>query len=188
MQLNSNLKRAFLLPPPFFSFFHPPLLCWVFFFSGCAVSSLLGLGFPQLQCLCFLLQWLLLWSESSRKANRLQQLQLTGSKAQTQQFGPWSLVAPLHVASSQTRDLTCVLCIGRWIFITVPTREVLLCWFSLRIVCSEQLLMRPCSPGTVFIHLPNQYLLSSYYVPSSVQDPGDSVSKKKSLFHSSSDE
>ena len=34
------------------------------------------------------------------------------------------LVAPWHVESSQTRDWTCVPCIGRWILIHCTTREV----------------------------------------------------------------
>ena len=47
---------------------------------------------------------------------RLQQLQLPGSRAQTQQLWCTGLVAP-HVGSSQTRDQTCVSCIGRWTLI-----------------------------------------------------------------------
>ena len=38
--------------------------------------------------------------------------------------GVWA-VAPRHVGSSQTRDRTCVPCIGRWILIHWTTREVL---------------------------------------------------------------
>ena len=34
------------------------------------------------------------------------------------------LLAPQHVGSFQTRDLTCVPCIGRWILIYCATREV----------------------------------------------------------------
>ena len=34
------------------------------------------------------------------------------------------LVAPWHVGSSQTRDQTCVPCIGRWILNHCATREV----------------------------------------------------------------
>ena len=44
-----------------------------------------------------------------------QQLQLPGSSAQAQQLWHTGLVAPRHVGSSQTRDLTCLSCIGRQI-------------------------------------------------------------------------
>ena len=36
------------------------------------------------------------------------------------------LGAPWHVGSSQTRDLACVICIGRWILTQCVTREVLM--------------------------------------------------------------
>ena len=42
-------------------------------------------------------------------------LQSTGSRAQAQYLCCTGLVAPRHVVSSQIRDQTRVLCIGRWI-------------------------------------------------------------------------
>ena len=44
---------------------------------------------------------------------------------QAQQLWPKGLVALRHVGSSQTRDQTCVPCIGRWILNHWMTREVL---------------------------------------------------------------
>ena len=72
-------------------------------------------GYSSLQCVGFSLRCLLLlWNIGSRHAGfsscgmRAQELWLTG------------LVAPWHVGSSQTRDRTCVPCIGRQILNTVP--------------------------------------------------------------------
>ena len=47
-------------------------------------------------------------------------------RAQTQDRWLWhmGLVAPWHIESSQTRDWTCVPCIGRWILNHWTTREV----------------------------------------------------------------
>ena len=45
----------------------------------------------------------------------LQQLWLTGSRAQAQQLQRTGLVVLWHVGSSQTRVRTCVPCVGRWI-------------------------------------------------------------------------
>ena len=53
-----------------------------------------------------------------------QQLQLAGSRVQAQQLWHMGLVALRHVGSSQTRDRTCVPCIGRWILNHCTTREV----------------------------------------------------------------
>ena len=55
----------------------------------------------------------------------LQQLWLAGSRAQAQQLWHTGLVAPRHVGSSQARDRTHVLCIGRRILNHCATREVL---------------------------------------------------------------
>ena len=52
-------------------------------------------------------------------AHMLQQLWLTGSTA-----GCMGLVALQHVGYSQTRDRTCVPCIGRWILHHWTNREV----------------------------------------------------------------
>ena len=55
----------------------------------------------------------------------VQQLPLTGSTVGTQQLWHMDLVAPRYVESFQTRDLTHVPCIGRWILIHYTTREIL---------------------------------------------------------------
>ena len=53
----------------------------------------------------------------------LQQLWLAGSRVQAQQLWYTGLVALQHVRSSQTRALTHVPCVGRWIFNHCTTRE-----------------------------------------------------------------
>ena len=55
-----------------------------------------------------------LWDPGS-KAQGLQQLQVSGSRAQSQQLWLMSLVAPWHMGSSRIQDQTRVSCIGRWI-------------------------------------------------------------------------
>ena len=62
-------------------------------------------------------------AEHGLQAHRLQQLRLTGSRAQAQQLWLTGLVAPRHVGSSQTRARTCVPCIGRQILNRCATRE-----------------------------------------------------------------
>ena len=64
-----------------------------------------------MQCSGFSLWCLLLWSRGSRYA---------GSGVVVQGF-----IALQHVESSQTRDLTCVSCVGMQILIHGTTREVL---------------------------------------------------------------
>ena len=62
--------------------------------------------------------------EHRLQVHGLQQLWLTGSRAQAQQLWHTGLVAPWHVGSSRTRDRTCVRCIGRWTLNNCTTREV----------------------------------------------------------------
>ena len=90
------------------------LILFIFVFTG-----------PSLQCMgVFLLRSTGSSGQASAAAARglssyspwAQQLQLPGSRAQTQQLWCTGLVAP-HVGSSQTRDQTCVSCIGRWTLI-----------------------------------------------------------------------
>ena len=57
-------------------------------------------------------------------AHRLWQLQLSGYRAQAQEFWCTGLAAPHHVGSSRTRDQTQVSCIGRQILNRWVTREV----------------------------------------------------------------
>ena len=61
-------------------------------------------------------------AEHGLQARRLQQLWLTGSRAQAQQLWRTGLVAPRHVGSSRTRARTCVPCIGRRILNHCTTR------------------------------------------------------------------
>ena len=72
----------------------------------------------QLLCPGFSLWWSLLWSGGSRYVG------FSGCSTQAQLLWLTGLVAPHHVESSQTRDRTCVPCIGRWFLIYCTTREV----------------------------------------------------------------
>ena len=89
------------------------------FIFGCPGSSLLRAGFLVAEswgyCLTagvgFSLQWLLLLRSTGSRVSGLQQLCI-------------GLVARWHGASSQTRDRTCVPCIGRWSLIHCTTRGV----------------------------------------------------------------
>ena len=67
------------------------------------------------QCTDFSLRWFLLLGSTSSRAHRLLSWQLMHS----------SLVAPQDVRPSQTRDRTCVPCIGRQILNHWTTREAL---------------------------------------------------------------
>ena len=112
---------------------------------GCVGSSLLSVGFLQLQravvtlllqCAGSSLRWLLLfWSMGSRRAGFsscglwAQQLWLAGSRAQAQQLWHTGLVAPWHVGSSRTRAQTRVPCIDRRILNHCATKEVRSCQF-----------------------------------------------------------
>ena len=108
-----------------FIYFWP---CWVFV----AVR-----GFLQLQCVGFLLRWLLLLQNTGSRftgfsscGTLAQQLWLMGSRAQAQQLWQTGLVVPWHVGSSRTRAQTRVPCIGRRILNHCTTREVSISYFS----------------------------------------------------------
>ena len=113
------------------------------FIFGCVGSSLLSMGFLQLQrevgsggysllwCVGFSWWWLLLLqSTGSRHAGfsscgaQAQQLWLVGSRAQAQQLWRTGLVAPRHVGSSWNRARTVSPSIGRWTLNHCATREV----------------------------------------------------------------
>ena len=108
-------------------------LHWVFV-AVCRLSlGAASRGHSSLQCAGPSLQWLLLLqSVGSRCAGfsscgmRAQQLWLTGSGVQAQHLWLIGLDAPWHVGPSQTKDQTCVPCIGRWTPNHCTTREVLL--------------------------------------------------------------
>ena len=82
------------------------------FIAACGLSLVAASGgYSLLQCVGFLLWWLLLlWSTGSRYAGFsscgtwAQQLWLTGSRAQAQQLWHAGLVALWHVGSSRTKD------------------------------------------------------------------------------------
>ena len=106
-------------------------LHWVFVAARRLSLVVASGGYSSLWCAGFSLGCLLLLqSTGSRCAGfsscgtRAQQLWLVGSRAQAQQLWRTGLVAPLHVGYSQTRDRTCVPCIGRWILNHCATREV----------------------------------------------------------------
>ena len=97
------------------------------FLFGCARSSLpCGLslvvtgGRSTLGNLGVSLRWLLLLLNTGCRAPGLQQLWLTGSRAQAQQLWLRGLVALQHVGSSQIRNQTPVTCTGRRFFTTEP--------------------------------------------------------------------
>ena len=83
------------------------LLCWVFF----AVCRLL-IGVASL-----IEEHRLQQAGFSSCGPWAQQMQLPASRAQAQQLRCSGLIASQHVGSSQTRDQTCVCCIGRWILL-----------------------------------------------------------------------
>ena len=62
--------------------------------------------------------------DSSRLRAQAPELQLAGSRAQTQKFWRTTLVAPWPVGFSRTRDRTRVSCTGRQILYHSATREV----------------------------------------------------------------
>ena len=101
-------------------------LCW----HGLSLVAASG-GYSLLQCVGLSLRWLLLWSMGSRCAAfsscspRAWYLQLSTLEPRAQELWHVGLVAQWHVESSQTRDLTHVSYIGRWIPICCVTREVL---------------------------------------------------------------
>ena len=84
------------------------LHCCIWAFCSCGKRGLLS----SLWCTGFSLRWLLLWSSG---CSMLQQLRLSGFRAQAQQLQHMGLAALWHVRSSQTRDRPRVPCIARQI-------------------------------------------------------------------------
>ena len=107
------------------------LCCCTRAFSSCGEQGLLFVAVCR-----FLTAVASLVAEHGLQAHRLQQLWLTGSRAQAQQLWLASsraqaqqlwrmgLVALRHVGSSRSRAQTRVPCIGRWILNHCATREV----------------------------------------------------------------
>ena len=95
------------------------LRCCTRAFSSCSERGLLFVAVRGL-----LIAVASLVAEHGLQARGLQQLWLTGCRAQSQQLWLTGLVAPRHVGSSQTRARTRVPCIGRWILNHCTTREV----------------------------------------------------------------
>ena len=109
-------------------------LHWVFVAArGLSLVEVSG-DYSSLWCAAFSLWLLLLWSMGSRHmgfsscGTWVQQLWLTGSRAQAQQLWCTGFVAPRHVGSSQTRDQTHVPCTGRQILNHCATREFPVGW------------------------------------------------------------
>ena len=84
-----------------------------FFFFGCAepLFAACGLSLVVARRSNFLVSCV----QASHCCGYCLLLKSTGSRAQAQYLCCTGLVAPRHVVSSQTRDQTWVLCIGRWI-------------------------------------------------------------------------
>ena len=105
---------------------------------GCAGSSLPHTGFLCSQgtgaapgCVRRLLTEVVLALQSTGSRSSgcsswgvMAQMQLAGSRAQTQQLWRTGPAAPRRVGFSQARDQTCVTCISRRIFNSWITREV----------------------------------------------------------------
>ena len=91
-------------------------LCWIFVSGGGSLVELRG----TLGCV----QWLPLpQSTGSRHAR------CSSCSSWAQQLWCIGFAAPWHVGSSQTRDETCVPCIGRWILNHWAIREALFAFF-----------------------------------------------------------
>ena len=119
----------------FFFFFNNFIyfcLCWVLV-TACRLSLVtVSEGYSLLQYAGFSLQWLLLLQSTGSRVCGFhscgmwpQQLQLMGSRAQTQQLWHMGLVALRHVGSSWTRDRTCVSGTGRQILYPLNHQESL---------------------------------------------------------------
>ena len=135
--MDMNLERQYLtLWLPSAKFWSQTLLLKKNFFSfnlfifGCAVSSLLFRLFPScdeqashrcdFSCCRAQAPGHSGFSSCSLWA---QQSVFPSSRAQTQPLWCMGLVAPWHVGSSRTRDLTHVSCIGKWILYHWATWE-----------------------------------------------------------------
>ena len=94
------------------------LCCCTWAFSTCSEQGLLFIAVRGL-----LIAVASLVAEHGLQAHGLQQLWLSGSRAQDQQLQCTGLVALRHVGSSQTRARTCVPCIGRQILNQCAIRE-----------------------------------------------------------------
>ena len=94
------------------------LCCCTRVFSSCGEWRLLFVVVRGL-----LIEVASLVAEGRLQARGLQQLWLTGSRAQAQQLWCMGLAAPRHVGSSPTRYQTRVPCIGRRILSHCATRE-----------------------------------------------------------------
>ena len=94
------------------------LRCCAWAFSSCGERGLLFVAVRGL-----LIAAASLVAEHGLQAHGLQQLWLTGSRAQAQQLWLTGLVAPRHVGTSRTRARTHVPCIGKWFLNHCATRE-----------------------------------------------------------------
>ena len=99
-------------------------LWWVFVAARGLSLIAVSRGYSWLGYMAFSLRWLLLlWSTGSRCVGFSSCSSWTLERGLSSR-GAWTLIAPQHVESSQTRDWTHVPCIGRWILNHWATREV----------------------------------------------------------------
>ena len=121
-------------------------VCWLFI----AVTSLVAehAALQQLQNV-----------GSAVMTRGLQQLWLTGSRAQAQQLWSTGLVAPWHVGSSRTRARAHVPCIGRRILNHYATREVPANLFNWVVVSLFLRVLYICWIHVLFI----KYLICKYF-------------------------
>ena len=100
----------------FFLFFW---LRWVFVAARKLSLVAASGGYSSLRCAGLSLWWLLLWWSTGYR-----HVGFSSCSMWAQQLWHKGLVTPQHVGSSQTRDRTCVPCIGRQILNHHATREI----------------------------------------------------------------
>ena len=146
------IKNSFLFENLINCFFP---LHWVFGAAHGLSLAAVRQGCSSLWCAVSSLRWLLLLRSSS-------------SRVQVQQLWCTGLAAPWSERSSQTRDWTCVPCIGRWILNHWITREVptipFFSWVIFR--CMTILQLWFCG----FILFPFNYIWSLFWCTMSGKD------------------
>ena len=134
-QPDSNTQALFIYLGLFLGFLLKNFFKFIYF--DCTVSLPWYMGLSL---------WWLLLSQS------------TGSRAQAQELWPTGLVAPRHVESSQTKDQTCDLCIGRripnhWTTTKDPGLSVLFrCILSCTDTALFQYLVIQVTPDVFFLN------------------------------------
>ena len=117
LKLNSNHSNFFFINLFIFIYLFLAALglrCWAWAFSSCGERGLL---FVSVRGLLIVVASLFVDHGFQARAG------FSSCGEWAQQLWYKGLVAPRHVGSSWTRDLTCVPCIGRWILNHCTTRE-----------------------------------------------------------------